>query len=172
MKNVFKKLFVGVATFATSLVIGYSAQLSQLYNTASTNNLIGTNGIAINSITIANAGTNQLTIKFFDSPNINLGVTNTTGYTNFTMTTISVTNIYTNYNLALETNVYTAITNTANVLAGFTNSYPVLLTLVVPTNTTTTYIPATYMYAFQGLTTTNNTCGASSTVTINYSPFK
>lgn len=172
MKTMFKKLFAVLGLAAIVALNVQAAQLTATYNLAATNNIIATNGIAIHKITIANTGTNALFIKFFDSPNANLTYSSATGYTNYVNQEVTWEQVFTNYTGVVETNTITVVTNVPNVSPGFTNSYPVILALTVPTNTTTVWTPALYKYAFQGLTTTNITCGASSTVTIDYSPFK
>ena len=121
------------------------------------------------SISVADSSGAATSVKLFDN-----SVTNTTqvitAYTNFTITTGLYTNVFTNILGTVQTTIYTNImSQAAATVSTTTNTVSVLLAETVPNNSTTVFFPVTPLYAFKGVTVTND---AVCTITITYAPLK
>ena len=93
------------------------------------------------------------TIAFFDSANTNTTYTYN-AYTNVSFyTSTNLQSIYTNYFGVITTNTYTGVVTTNTVVAGGTNTYPIVLSLTAPSNTVT-IVNGSWRF-ISGVTTTN-----------------
>src|SRR5712664_1751986 len=108
--------------FATSML----AASATFHLNANTVNLLFTNQLSISQIVVAN--TNVAINSYIVLYDNGVGSpTNAFGaYTNFTYTSQSETNIYTNYFGVPTTNIFTSLTNVASLVAGVTNSAPTI----------------------------------------------
>jgi hypothetical protein len=110
------------------------------------------------SITVINTNTTaNLTISFYDSPSTNINYTNA-AYTNYIMVTSTTNEIYTNVVGRLNTNTYSVSTITNQTVSANTNNFPLITTIVVPTNSTAVW-PASGTRFVRGITSTNNNTG-------------
>lgn len=110
------------------------------------------------SITVINTNTTaNLTIAFYDAPTTNITITNA-AYTNYTLVTATTNDIYTNVVGRLNTNTYTISTVTPQTVAAATNNLTLITTIVVPTNSTATWVANGTRFV-KGITSTNNNTG-------------
>lgn len=156
-----KKLF-SIIGLVSLLAFSVSAASSSTTLNMGVTNSAFTAPLYLNSVSIANATTTNAWVALFDT---STNITYTYGpYTNTIYSSpVSITNVWTNYFGALNTNIFSGITNTTSVTVLSTNTYPLVALIYAPTNTTT---EVTIEGAFiRGLKTTNS---ATVTATWNY----
>ncbi len=88
----------------------------------------------------------------------------TASYTTISLSSLLVTNVYTNYfGVAYATNVqYQAVQHVTNTVAQATNTYPLVLQIIVPTNSTLT---VDFNQQFiRGILDTNSGAGSVTTI--------
>lgn len=163
MKNIFKKHFKLAIVCAVAAMITlsvFAATVTKSVSGSAVQHLAG--GATVSDIVVTTPANNAATIVFFDAP------TTATTYTNQEYTTRSVssglvTNTYVNYIGATNTVIYTALTQTTVTNAASTNLWPIMLSVTVPTNTTTT-LSGDWKFV-SGITSTNS---GAATVSITY----
>lgn len=147
-------LLVAVDTFAASVVVTSTNGPTSIIQ----------GGCKTSQIIIANTNTTANSMfYFFDSPTNVITYTNA-AYTNITQSVGQVTNIYTNYFNVPTTNVFAGAILTTNTVIANTNNYPLMLNVLVPSNTTMT-VDFVQKFTF-GVTVTNQ---AGGNITVTYS---
>lgn len=166
MKKYFNKtlgsIVIGVALL-TACLFAKADSLTVIFGGTNNSALLYRGPADINGVTIYNPTTNPCTVSFFDSPTNVIFYTNG-AYTNFTINSVTYTNIYTNYFGVITTNTYPSKSNAVNVVAGGTNNYPTNLTLNIPTSG---YVSSTIKFPIaNGLFATNVLSGAATNLII------
>lgn len=158
-----KKLFalIGVAMIGVSL---NAAIISTNQTGAARTNVMLTVPSQLLQLTCVNAGTQSVTVAFFDVGSTNLTYTNG-AYSNYVSSVVTRTDIWTNYYGGTNTNTYSMLTNTWSTTAAATNNYSPFMLYLVPTNTTFVYKPVAAINLGRGLLMTNSD---SITVTVEY----
>lgn len=161
IKNILRSAIL-IALLAVGLSVKADLTMVVPYNTYT--NLLSTNGVVINSFTIANGTGTNTYVQFNDSAITNLYYTNlaysTVVYTNNS----AITNIYTNYFGVLTTNVYAGLQASSNYVTAVTNYNNIILAVAVPANTTTV-ISGLYRF-IQGIQITNGLGQVTVTATL------
>ena len=148
--------FAGFAAVVTYAPAGSSAGSS----------ILGTQPVTINRIDVANATTNTATISFIDAPATTLTFV-TAAYTNRLSYSTNVITSWTAITGVTYTETNNVVYTVPNTVAAATNSFRTLTTIVVPANSTASWLPTGFSgYAAFGLAATNN---IAVTATINYS---
>lgn len=159
-----------------SLVFSQAAVATATVDAADSTNTVTsvlTEGGRITMITVANSGTNELTLAFFDAPSTSLTWTNAAwmwssnyvgNYSVTNFTSAGLTNIYTYSNVLLAT----SITNAAS-----TNNFVKVGTVSVPAGESLVIPYAAGLNVYRGLSVTNTTPGAHltnhvGTITVTY----
>lgn len=145
-----------------------AASKSSTITGAGTNSFL-TIPVKIQQILAINTGTQAVTLTFIDAASTNLTFTNAS-YTTYVPTVSWFTNMYTNtLGLGLTvSNAYQVVSNVSTTVAASTNNYPVLLSILVPTNTPVTYAPIGGITANRGILLTNKD---SVTISVDYRPY-
>ncbi len=143
-----KKLILSLLSAA--LVIGSAnAQLAvtaQLPANTGSNIILG----PLTSVRFTLLSTNialNSTVSIYDSPGTSQYYV-LAPFTNYAQNVYLVTNIWTNYMGALNTNVFKSLTNVASVTAQTTNLYPLIAVINVSSNTAPGTGNATYNFAY------------------------
>lgn len=168
-----------IKSLALSTVI---VATSQLHAAVAVNNTYatgtGTNNVSlysgpynIQSFVAQNPSGVAQTVVIFDAPG--LGITNVIpGYTNYAVSVVSVTNVYTNIFGAINTNIFSALTNTVVNTAQTTNNYRIVDSFSVASNSTVTRLyPEGAIFGIFGIGVTNGPL-TNFTYTVTYTPFK
>lgn len=149
---------------ALAMVTAFSARAVNVITvnaTAGITNVISTNSIYTTSFILNNTNVAlSASFMFFDAPTVAL--TKEIGaYSNVTMSVVAnITNTYVNYFGVTNEVVYSGVRWTTNSVAASTYSYPKVLTVVVPSNSTTTVtFPYTWLH---GIMLTNSASGQAS----------
>ncbi len=162
MKNLFKNISIGFILLVLATNV-FGVAVTVTLNTTPTQVVAG--GLKTSQFIFSNTNTTaNATFTVFDAPT---AVTTNVipAYTNVTYTTVSsITNAYTNYFGVVNSNVYSAITHATNSVAATTNTYPVMFSEIVPSNSTMT---VDFAQRFQSGVTVSNTAGGSVTVTFS-----
>ena len=167
-----KKLLAVLALVSSfSFAIAQPTAFSTTVTAAATNSIF-TTPIKLYSITLANTGTNAVTVQLLDSASTALVWTNAK-YTVATLTSGNVTNTHTNALGGYETNVYSSVyyfTTVTNAAA--TNAFTTVMKYTVPASSTVSIVPTSPYATVRGLTMTNGNPGNNSlTLSGSYSKY-
>jgi hypothetical protein len=173
-----KKLITSLMLAIGLLAVGSSQAASySLVTTAGVNggtNVVFSNAVVITSITVQNVGGTNFNFAMFNS-NVRTNTYLIAPYTNYLLSAVTFTNVYTNINIGnatatVSTNFYTALQRTTNSVAATAKTYPILFgPVTIMTNTSAFTFPIN-QYFSHGLTITNNQQAAGvCAITINYS---
>ncbi len=166
-----KKLILALlgATFLTASTYAAQTSVTVAANSA-TNILVGSGRIS--QFVLSAPATLPATFIFLDSPTTNVIYT-LAAYTNVTTSVGAYTNVYTNYFGVNTTNIYTAQTTSSNSVGPLTNSYNVIMSALVSSNSTltigngVTFPNGSAYYYYQGVTL-SNTAASAATATLTY----
>ena len=169
MKPIKRLILLGVLLgMGLVMPVAQAAQYSLTIPNASTLYTLGfTNqNYLIQEIVLANAGTGQATVSFFDAEATNqtyvrAAFTNTTSYVTNIVTT------FTNYNGWIQTNTNTGTYTFSSTYSATTNSRVKLLSLAVGPTNTVSYRPINGLSGGFGLVVTN-TAATNLVVTVTY----
>ena len=168
MKNILKSLIViGFLAVASH---SFGATASVVASTASTQNGILTAGARVTQVTIANAGTNAVTLALLDAPATTYTYT-LAAYTNWSTISTNITQVYVTPSGVSQTNTLSGVFQASNPVAASTNVYPAGLVYTIPASSTVTYTPSgNGLLLMRGALLTNSAAGGNMTVTLTYYP--
>lgn len=161
-----KKFLITLAMVAG--ILAQAATTSTSMTAAATNSVV-TTGARITLLTLANAGTNTLTVKLFDAPSTNLtyALGEWSYYSNYLG---NVTNTFTNAMGIITNAIYTNVMLSTSITnAATTNSFATLGTVVVPAGETIVVPYTSGLQTYRGLLITNSAPGGTAVFTVTYS---
>lgn len=161
-----KKLLLVLGLFAFTFASAQAATTAQALSGAATNSVVGS-AVKVNSIVVANGGTNVLYLTVFDAPSTTLTYTNG-AFTSYSQSLSNYVTAYTNVLGISESWTNRVVVFATNTTAAATNNFNTMLTLVVPAGTTQTYTPVSTFVATRGVLLTNSAPGVNATFTIDY----
>lgn len=168
MKNILKVAAAVLVAALTYTQAVYAAnQVTVSVTGAATNSAVAAHGVLVNTLNLANSGTNVVTLTLFDAPGTAVFFTNA-AYTYYTSYNTNIVTVITNISGVLQTNTNTFKYTYSATTAGATNGYTKLGTYTIPANTTLTINPNSV--ANFGLLVTNTDPGANGAWTITYTP--
>lgn len=166
MKMFYKLMVVVAITSLLATEFISSAAVLSTNVTAGRRNVL-TNSCRIKQITVANTSGGVANVRVYNSPNSNVLFTNG-AYTNFLISAITCTNIFTNVLGRVQTNSFPCITNTMQSFPATEQAFELLSLLTVPNGTTLNNASSSGYIANMGINITND---ATVTVTIEYDPW-
>lgn len=164
--SILSSILIGAYLAIQFVPVSYAANVATTDTVITNRQALLTNAVHINSITIVNTSTNNVTFGFFDAPgSTNLHSANAVAlqytnqlYTNYSFSLASITNTYTNIYGFITNDIFTAMQRTTNqIAAGITNYGLVALTSVGSNQTVTINFNA-LQFCNQGLVVTNLIC--------------
>lgn len=169
MKNILNKFTLGVALLFATLTLK-AAPFVVTFSGTNNSAIITQGSGTLKEASVFNPTTNTAIVQFIDCPTNVVTWTNA-AYTNYTLSIVTATNIFTNYFGVITTNTYSAETNAPNAVLGSTNNYRVVAILVVPPLGTSRVTNDILCVA--GLFATNTLSGTASNlvVNVNYSKY-
>lgn len=161
-----KKLFLSIISAFTAFAVTAATVIYAPAGSSAGSSILANQPLVVNKIDIANATTNAATVTFFDAPGSTLTFT-TGAYTGRQSYTTNVVTSWTAITGVTYTDTNTVVYTVPVTVAAATNSFRILNTIVVPANSTASWIPTGFGgYAGFGLAATNN---VAVTATVNYS---
>ena len=163
LKNAF---IIGLVTSAVVSSV-FAASVTTTIQSGGLSNLVLRTGlpVKVTQIVVTSQATNSARVKIYDCPTNSVTYTNA-AYTNVLSYLTNYITLYTNY--FGVTNAFTnyAMVDVSQQVAATTNTYPVRVEAIAPTNTSAVYDGVNY-YFYSGIWATNNSAGAA-TVTVTY----
>jgi hypothetical protein len=154
MKNTFIKLLIAVSLLVGVADKSKAASATLLVTTNYITNMLSlSNSYLVNNMNIGAAGTGIATIKFYDNNLVTNGIT-ALAYTNVTYITTNITNFITNSGGFVQSNIYTGLYTSSNLVAAGSLELPVIAAYTVIGGQSPLNIPVSLQFN-RGIVLTN-----------------